>query len=126
MSNFDEWYEDNEFRIESKTDARNAYKAGAASRQAEVDCLKVELDAANERALMLLDHKNKMVDKMQGEVDELQKTVSDQLVRIGQLEEWIDKLNGDQQVTIDDLRRAKAECIKFTNRVDELHDNIKL
>ena len=43
-----------------------------------------------------------------------------------ELQKRIDELNQDQQVTIDDLRRAKAECIKFTNRVDELHDNIKL
>lgn len=36
----------------------------------------------------------------------------------------IDELNEDQRITVDDLLRAKAECIKFTNRVDELHDII--
>lgn len=72
---FDEWYSTNSWDIENYYDAENGYKAGAASRQAEVDSLKIELNGANERAAMTLNHKNKMVDKMQAEIDELQKRV---------------------------------------------------
>ena len=42
------------------------------SQQAKIDCMQVRLDGANERALSILNHKNRMVDKMQAEIDGLQ------------------------------------------------------
>ena len=41
-------------------------------KQAKIDCMQVRLDGENERALSILNHKNRMVDKMQAEIDELQ------------------------------------------------------
>lgn len=92
MMGFKDWFEEEKKYYPLRLDAiscRKGYEAGAASRQfevensykigyqdgfnsrqAEVDCLKAELDAANERALMLLDHKNKMVDKLQEEISQ--------------------------------------------------------
>lgn len=37
--------------------------------QGKVNCMKVELDGANERGMAMLNHKNSMVDKMQAEID---------------------------------------------------------
>lgn len=42
------------------------------SQQAKIDCMQVRLNGANERALSILNHKNRMVDKMQAEIDGLQ------------------------------------------------------
>ena len=97
-----------------------SYKAGAASRQGEVEnSYKIGYqDGFNSRQAEI-DELKWMLKNANGQADDFCK-------KSIELQKRIDELNQDQQVTIDDLRRAKAECIKFTNRVDELHDNIKL
>ena len=96
MDEFDNWKEDQE-RIHNDYDAENAWNAGQQSQQSKIDllekeltetqaflnkqnhikqtkidCMKVELDGVNERAMMMFNHKNAMVDKMQAKIDELQ------------------------------------------------------
>lgn len=76
MKSFDEFWD--KFAIGLNADeneAQSIWEAGAQSRQAEIDCLKVQLDGANERAMMTLNHKNKMVEKKDREIDELKKRI---------------------------------------------------
>ena len=48
-----------------------AFYAGQQSQQDKIDALEVQLKGAEERAKLILDHKNKMVDKLQKENDRL-------------------------------------------------------
>ena len=70
----------------------HGYYLGAQSQQAKIDCMKVELDGANERAMMMFNHKNAMVDKMQAKIDELQKRIDDASNKI---DFWVGGKNGD-------------------------------
>ena len=70
MSEFDEWYISDD--APEQPSLPDAYGAGQQSQQAKIDCMQVRLNGANERALSILNHKNRMVDKMQAEVDGLQ------------------------------------------------------
>lgn len=47
------------------------YEAGQQSKQDEIDCLEVKLEGCSERSLAILNHKNKMVDNLQSEIDGL-------------------------------------------------------
>lgn len=78
MTSFDEFWD--KFAIGLNADeneAQSIWEAGAQSRQAEIDCLKVQLDGANERAMMTLNHKNKMVEEKGREIDELKKRIDE-------------------------------------------------
>jgi len=46
MSSFDDWYNENSWNIENYYDAEISFKAGAQSRQSEVDELKKRIDDA--------------------------------------------------------------------------------
>lgn len=46
MSSFDEWYKENSWDLENYYDAEKSFKAGAQSRQAEIDELKKQIDDA--------------------------------------------------------------------------------
>lgn len=50
---------------------QQAYEAGQQSKQEEIDCLEVKLEGCSERSLAILNHKNKMVDNLQSEIDGL-------------------------------------------------------
>ena len=103
--NFDEiWNDDGALSSCSRDDAEDFYNEGAKCQQSKInllekeltetqaflnkqnhikqtkiDCMKVELDGANERAMMMFNHKNAMVDKMQAKIDELQARVDEAL-----------------------------------------------
>lgn len=75
MSEFDEWFKS------LNEGGRTTYFLGQEGniskeawdfQQVKIDCMQVRLDGANERALSILNHKNRMVDKMQAEIDGLQ------------------------------------------------------
>ena len=74
--NFEDWLESKGCMDGYGTDYQDAYDEGfdegQQSQQAKIDCMQVRLNGANERALSILNHKNRMVDKMQAEVDGLQ------------------------------------------------------
>ena len=73
MSEFDKHWDDWVIASNCTEDeAKIHFKAGQQSQQAKIDCMQVRLNGANERALSILNHKNRMVDKMQAEVDGLQ------------------------------------------------------
>lgn len=74
MIEFDEWYISDD--APEQPSLPDAYGAG---QQAKIDCMQVRIDGANERALSILNHKNVMVDKMQAEIDELQKRADEVL-----------------------------------------------
>lgn len=71
---FDEFYRTKKWFLnsEGRGAVKDAYEAGQQSRQAEINGLTIKLNGANERAMSLLNHKNRMVDKMQAEIDEWQ------------------------------------------------------
>lgn len=81
--NFDEWYEQ-EIGSGNKPEYEAA-KWAWNHQQAKIDCMKVELDGVNERAMMMFNHKNSMVDKMQAKINELQKLRSLDEMEINQL-----------------------------------------
>ena len=62
-----------------KSDLLHFMEKAFTTQQAKIDCMQVRLDGANERALSILNHKNRMVDKMQAEIDELQKRIDEAL-----------------------------------------------
>ena len=75
---FDEiWNNDWALSSCSRDDAEDFYNEGARCQQAKIDCMQVELDGANERAMMMFNHKNAMVDKMQSKIDELQERIDE-------------------------------------------------
>ena len=102
--NFEEWFGEYDEKHQCYPEKRECYEAGAQSQQSKIellekeltetqaflnkqnhikqsniDCMKVELDGANERAMMMFNHKNAMVDKMQSKIDELQAKIDDAL-----------------------------------------------
>lgn len=72
MSEFDKWWEENCMILSSdRTEAEDIYNLGVESQQAKIDILEVQLRGAEERAKLILDHKNKMIDELQKENDRL-------------------------------------------------------
>lgn len=70
MSEFDKWWEENYMSVSAdRTEAEDIYNIGMESQQAKVELLEVQLKGAEERAKLTLDHKNKMVDELQGRID---------------------------------------------------------
>lgn len=86
MKSFDEWFENempNSHRKVGKEKTETVIYSCAESawnhQQNKIACMQVNLDGANERAIMMFNHKNAMVDKMQAEVDELRKRIDEAL-----------------------------------------------
>ena len=72
MSEFDKWWEENYMNVSAdRTEAEDIYNLGLESQQAKIDLLEVQLKGAEERAKLILDHKNKMADELQKENDRL-------------------------------------------------------
>ena len=61
----------NQLRPDAFELSPDAFYAGQQSQQAKIDLLEVQLKGAEERAKLILDHKNKMVDELQKENDRL-------------------------------------------------------
>ena len=87
-------------------------------KQAKIDCMKVDLDGANERAMMVLNHKNVMVDKMQAKIDELQKLRSLDEMEINQLAQ----ANQVWQIKCDELQARVGEALRFYNEAKSPHN----
>ena len=88
------------------------------SRQAEIDGLTIKLNGANERAMSLLNHKNRMVDKMQAEIDSLNKNIEALHVEIERIQkEYQGMFEGVQgrQKTIDELQVQIDGAMKYVS-----------
>ena len=90
MKSFDEWFKNempNSHRKVGKEKIETVIYSCAESacnhQQNKIACMQVNLDGANERAIMMLNHKNAMVYKMQAEVDELRKRIDEVIEYIG-------------------------------------------
>ena len=64
-----------EMAINQLAQANQVWQIKCGELQARIDGLTIKLNGENERAMSLLNHKNVMVDKMQAEIDELQKRI---------------------------------------------------
>ena len=108
MSEFNKWVRDNFYAPYDVPTPEQAFEAG---QQAEIDCMQVRLDGANERALSILNHKNVMVDKMQAEIDEFKKLRSLDEMAINQLAQ----ANQVWQIKCDELQKRIDDA---SNKID--------
>lgn len=73
MSSFDDWFENYEdkFEINAKILCSDAFKAGAQSRQAEID----KLEKDNEGYRKLVNYDTQEMEKLHNKIDELKKRI---------------------------------------------------
>ena len=119
MSEFDEWFKaempNSHKKVNKERMETVIYSCAEASwnhQQAKIDCMQVKLNGANERAMSLLNHKNRMVDKIQAKIDELQ----------AKYDELNNRATG---VALDQMATAKLNY-ELQARVDEIVNHVDI
>ena len=76
------------------------------SRQGEIDCLKIELNGANERVALMLNHKNVMVNQKNTVIEEKDKQINKLLLNMTDMSKGIDQLLEDKNLDIARVKKA--------------------
>lgn len=84
MSEFDEWFKEETGGCSGAQGIDCWAEKSWDFQQAKIQCMEVELVGANERTMMMLIHKNAVVDKMQAKIDNLQGRIDETIREINE------------------------------------------